>query len=160
MSDDQLAAIRKRCEAATVGPWKWCPPATKWNPGHLLCQDLRENPRIPEELLLMTSAKKAEGLGRGNQQFIAHARQDVPDLLDEVERLRRLEDSVIRQQTNGAEYRRALVDERNQLRVTNAALLAACEAAEGFLKAKGHSEHDPLVRGLIRAAIAKEKEKI
>lgn len=34
-------------------------------------------------------------------------------------------------------------------------LLEACKLAEGFLSSKGHSADDPLLRGAIRAAIAK-----
>jgi hypothetical protein len=66
LTQSELGAIRKRAEAASSGPWEWdekgdCIDA----PGFEVCVDL---------------------MGY-DAEFIANARQDVPALLAEVERL-------------------------------------------------------------------------
>jgi len=68
LNDEQLAEIRKRAEAATAGPW--------YLNGDLLVYGDGPYDYIWE---LETEKIKAE--------FIAHAREDVPKLLAEIERL-------------------------------------------------------------------------
>ena len=92
MSRPELKAIRQRCDAATEGPWERynnevcnirgkgtsCIVSThRWGAGryrdHLKCHgDLPEQEH------------------QDNCDFVAHARQDIPDLLDEIERLEKL----------------------------------------------------------------------
>jgi len=79
ISDDDLRKIRDRCEAATPGPW-W---ASLEGRDHTSGSDV-----------IMTGKK---GIGfeisdatAADHDFIARARQDVPRLLAEVSRLRRL----------------------------------------------------------------------
>lgn len=73
MTDEQLAAIRARCEAATPGPWD-----AHANIGY--CGIMADGDKRP--LLRADTCTFADGA------FIAHAREDVPALLDEVARLR------------------------------------------------------------------------
>lgn len=82
MPDEQLQEIRERAEQATPGPWRY--QSWEWRiyspPGTQLSLDWLasvEGSAIPD----------ADG------DFIAHAREDIPVLLAEVERLRKLLDS-------------------------------------------------------------------
>lgn len=70
-----LAAIRARTEAATAGPWE--------------ADGVEGNLNAP-------GIRVAEFLSwpEADAQFIAHAREDVPALLAEVERLRGIEDTL------------------------------------------------------------------
>jgi hypothetical protein len=62
-----LTAIRKRAESATEGPWEWDESSNCIDaPGFEVCIDAMNH----------------------DAEFIAHARQDVPALIAEVERLR------------------------------------------------------------------------
>jgi hypothetical protein len=76
LSDEALKAIRDRCEAATAGPWK----------SYIEGRDHQSGSSF-----IMTSGEDIElsGATEADQDFIAHARQDVPELLYEVKRLRR-----------------------------------------------------------------------
>lgn len=80
MDEKRLAEIRARVEAATPGPWKG---------------DTGQHPpypqvvRAPVPVNAMTDVVATVTRFQGDQAFIAHARTDVPDLLAEVERLRR-----------------------------------------------------------------------
>ncbi len=73
MDASRLAAIRARVEAATEGPWEAC----TW--------DAMERPHVS------TANQHNHGhdlpFTPSDAEFIAHAREDVPALLDEVERL-------------------------------------------------------------------------
>jgi len=82
---DHLTTIKARCESATVGPWKWEP--------NIHAKDGGSN-----EILVRTAGRGSDDwiadMGRAhenervnNADFIAHARQDVVDLVAEVERL-------------------------------------------------------------------------
>lgn len=83
MTEEQLAAIKARAEAATPGPWGIEHVERRiWAGSERVCflfgQDRRQN--------------------ENNGVFIAHASEDIPALLAEVERLRaevaRLKDEV------------------------------------------------------------------
>lgn len=69
MTPERLDEIKARCDAATPGKWKddgyEAVVIVKENYNHLICSDCK----------------------RGNRVFISHARQDVPELVAEVERL-------------------------------------------------------------------------
>ena len=82
-----LKAIKKRHEAATKGPWRAIRDTgvrndggyvvfSKAKPSHYLGQDERYEREIGE--------------WHGNLEFIAHARQDLPDCIAEIERLQAL----------------------------------------------------------------------
>ena len=73
LTDEPLAEIRGRLEAATSGPWKW-------------------SPKLPSEVFIPDTPNAARGHALGtthsNAEFIAHAPTDIRALLDEVNRLR------------------------------------------------------------------------
>ncbi|PAD91668.1 hypothetical protein [Shouchella clausii] len=66
-TDEQLAAIRERCDKATEGPWK--------EYGCYVAQDG----------LIVAEAHLSEA---EDVEFIAHAREDIPMLLAEIEHLK------------------------------------------------------------------------
>ena len=80
MTREQLDAIRARVEAATPGPWEagtaFCCPDMGWidGPKRMVCP-------------VHESAKRTHTLDANDAEFIASAREDVPALLAEVERL-------------------------------------------------------------------------
>ena len=76
ISQQALEEIRSRSESATAGPW------TSFVEG----RDHQSGSSF-----IRTSGEDIELAGAtvADQDFIAHARQDVPRLLEEIERLRR-----------------------------------------------------------------------
>ena len=84
MTDEQLAAIRARCEVATPGPWII---------GHVLIEPTLHRSVHDADGWMLANCdlrnRPAEQT-ESNVAFIAHAREDVPALLAEVERLRGL----------------------------------------------------------------------
>ena len=75
LSDNELSAIRERAEKATKGPWKAFVEGRDMECGSSFIQTQGED----IELLGATEA---------DYDFIAHARQDIISLLDEIEKLR------------------------------------------------------------------------
>ena len=74
MTDERLAEIKARCDAATPGPWQpWCRDFHFVRPA---------NPEMAGPILLLTGTNKADS------QFAAHARADIPALLAENAALR------------------------------------------------------------------------
>lgn len=84
IADDELWRIRERCEAATIGPWK----ASVEGRDHTSASDVIFTGR-PEVGVEVAGGSAAD------YDFIASARQDVPRLLDEVARLRRLASNAL-----------------------------------------------------------------
>jgi len=84
-----LDAIRARAEAATEGPWgviDWDSPDEGVNFIHVL----QEQDGLETVCALPNPAEYTNrSCLRADAEFIAHAREDVPALLAEVERLRR-----------------------------------------------------------------------
>jgi hypothetical protein len=93
MTNEELKAIRDRAEAATPGPWYWEKlDADGWNDTEMPC-------------LVSASVEGVMDFGDCEQyyptegsppndkdaEFIAHAREDVPKLLAEIERLKEAE---------------------------------------------------------------------
>ena len=81
ISEEALSLILERCEEATLGPWK----------SHIEGRDHQSGSSF-----IMTSGNDIEvsGATDADQDFMAHARQDVPQLVEEVQRLqRKLEES-------------------------------------------------------------------
>ena len=102
MTDDELEAIRARAEAAAPGPWEaeigaeievnagsarttWDGdigrPATSWRSVDRILEVADADEELDDDEYEIVSA---------NAEFIAHARDDIPALLDEVFRLRAL----------------------------------------------------------------------
>ncbi|CAM3631285.1 hypothetical protein [Mesobacillus zeae] len=85
LTQTEIDAIRARTEAATEGPWE---PASLAN-GYVIAVG---------EFSVVASVIEYDDNGdihttltqnhENNRQFIAHARQDVPKLLDEIQRLK------------------------------------------------------------------------
>ena len=77
LSADELVQIKRRCLEATPGPW------TSRIEGR---EEMSGSDFIMtgEEDIYLSGATKAD------QDFIAHARQDIPRLIEEIERLSRL----------------------------------------------------------------------
>jgi hypothetical protein len=78
LTDAELEAIRKRAEAATEGPW--------YSEDNSVVYSEKVVDRKYGEPVEV--ADTSCGPDIGNAEFIAHAREDVPKLLAEVERLR------------------------------------------------------------------------
>lgn len=83
LTEERIAEIRGREKAATQGPW-WAHKSFEVIYGQnsgcdslIVCALESENFMYSKELDM-----------RANATFIAHAREDIPALLDEVERLR------------------------------------------------------------------------
>ena len=75
LSDIELAEIRKRADNATKGPWKAFIEDRDFECGSSFIQ-------TQERDIELTGATEAD------YDFIANARQDIPKLLDEIERLK------------------------------------------------------------------------
>src|SRR6185369_15592010 len=93
-SDLDLDAIKRRCEAATVPPWALELHDTD-DPGVVLPGRVSSVPGstgnavvVFEEDGRIVPCDLSEAEDVANLQFIAHAREDVPALLAEVDRLR------------------------------------------------------------------------
>jgi hypothetical protein len=84
MSEDRLAEIRKRCEAATPGPWH----------GDRYDGSIKYEMRGADDALVLAVDHKNGTFGflgdkeTADEKFVLHSREDVPYLLTEVERLR------------------------------------------------------------------------
>ncbi len=94
MDAAEMREIRQRVEAATPGPWKWRDADDEgdldglWAPGKP-----RKRGRPRDVAVVGATGMHTEGwvlVEVADAEFIAHARSDVPALLDEVERLRDL----------------------------------------------------------------------
>lgn len=79
LTDQQLADIEARANAATPGPW--C--TDSWE----IYQGAEYQPGLSEWIGETCRADDSDG-SRNDAEFIAHAREDVPALLAEVDRLR------------------------------------------------------------------------
>lgn len=79
LGDGDLAAIGARCERTTPGPWRSYVEGREQMSGCTFIMTGGED-------IYLTGATAAD------QDFIAHARQDIPRLLAEIGRLKRLAD--------------------------------------------------------------------
>jgi len=77
LTNDDIAAMKMRCEKATLGPWKSYVEGREQMSGSNFIMTGGED-------IYLTGATVAD------QDFIAHAREDIPKLVVEIERLRRL----------------------------------------------------------------------
>lgn len=76
-----LTEVRERVDKATLGPWVSYIEARDHTSGDsFIMRGPQEN---RQDDLYLTGATEAD------QDFIAHARQDIPILLDEIERLQK-----------------------------------------------------------------------
>jgi hypothetical protein len=82
MTSEEIAEIQARCNRAARGPWKSMIEGRDHEAGSSFIMTGPPNAR-GEDIEL-------SGATEDDQDFIAHARQDVPRLLEEVIRLRSL----------------------------------------------------------------------
>jgi hypothetical protein len=89
MSEEELDEIKMRCEAASIAPWvsfiegRDCESGSSFiMTGIAKGEDIWGENR--GEDIYLTGATNAD------MDFIAHARQDIPKLIAEIERLRKL----------------------------------------------------------------------
>ncbi len=88
MSDLDLDAIRARADAATPGPWDCERP----NQAYRIYELSSQSPQGLNETLAEISGYNASD----DSEFIAHAREDVPALVAEVDRLRGIVSDILR----------------------------------------------------------------
>jgi hypothetical protein len=77
LSDTEIEEIKMRCKRATLGPWiSFVESRDKFSGSDFI--------RTASEDIYLTGATVAD------QDFIAHARQDIPRLIKELTRLKKL----------------------------------------------------------------------
>ena len=81
ITDENLNEIRKRWEASTPGPW-------------IASVEGRDHPLGGDTVILRGENRDAEDLYLiggtiADYEFVAHTKQDIPLLLDEIDRLRK-----------------------------------------------------------------------
>ncbi|WP_324271507.1 hypothetical protein U7118_07460 [Bacillus subtilis] len=79
ITKEKLEEIRKRAEAATEGPWKFC--GNKWGDLAVYSPSIRAGMNNGGEIA------ELEGALLTDADFIANARQDIPALLDHIAEL-------------------------------------------------------------------------
>lgn len=77
LTEDELSAIERRCELATRGPWR-------------SFVESRDQMSVSDFIQTAGEDIYLSGATTEDQDFVAAARQDVPALIAEVRRLRRL----------------------------------------------------------------------
>lgn len=82
MTEEELGAITARCERASPGPWMSMVEGRDHTSGSSFIMTGAPSSR-GEDIEL-------SGATTDDQDFIAHARQDIPRLVEEVKRLRSL----------------------------------------------------------------------
>jgi len=80
ITSEKIAEIQARCDRASLGPWKSMVEGRDHMSGSSFIMTGPPNARGADIEL--------SGATGDDQDFIAHARQDVPRLLEEVRRLR------------------------------------------------------------------------
>lgn len=81
LSTEYLEEIRRRCELTTPGPWISFVEGRDHTSGDSV---IVRGPEGSEKDLYLSGGTVSD------QDFVAHARQDIPLLLDEIERLKQL----------------------------------------------------------------------
>jgi hypothetical protein len=94
MDEQQLQEIERRCAAASPAPWVSCVEGRDHDAG---------------SNFILTGTGKARGADIeltgatiADQDFIAHARQDIPRLLAEIRRLKELPPAAVRNSPSDA----------------------------------------------------------
>ena len=85
-----LAAIKARCEAATPGPWAVAGKDEDDHTPWVIALDGDAEPWWVAAWVAAFAMDITPTDGVNNAEFVAHARTDVPALVAEVERLRRV----------------------------------------------------------------------
>ena len=85
LSDEELAAIQARADAASDGPWRSMIEGCDHTSGDNFIMISHRASRSDDMYVL----RDAQPVDVPDQDFIAHARQDIPRLLAEIARLQR-----------------------------------------------------------------------
>lgn len=104
MTQQQLDEIRERCESVTPGKWKsddyglMVLSENPYGKGQMRIVDIRGWGHLTGVGIgaLGLSDDEAFEIQKANSRFIAHSREDIPALLDEVERLQEREKALIK----------------------------------------------------------------
>ena len=96
LTDEELTQIKERAEKASEGPWDVDVPVD-------YCANCENGYEIVQSELFLAPIV-AELKNREDAEFIAHAREDIPKLITEIEALR----------TENQRYRKALEEIRNK----------------------------------------------
>lgn len=81
LTDEELTQIKERAEKATKGPWDVDVPVD-------YCTNCKNEYEIVQSELFLAPIV-AELRNREDAEFIAHAREDIPKLLAEIESLKK-----------------------------------------------------------------------
>lgn len=81
-TEEQIAEIRARADAATPGPWKWW-TSNSWN--RLKRDDLGVTQNVAEPFVNQYDRHPDLSINKADMNFIAHARTDIPALLSALE---------------------------------------------------------------------------
>ena len=75
LTEEEIQTIKSRCDQAAAGPWR---------------SFIEEREKISGSSFVQTGGEDfyLTGATDADQDFIAHARQDIPRLIAEIERLR------------------------------------------------------------------------
>lgn len=83
LKEDEIQEIRSRCDAATPGPWTAYIEGRDHTSGSdFIMTGAFGDPDCSEDM-------EITGATIADYDFIAHARQDIPRLLEEIERLKK-----------------------------------------------------------------------
>src|SRR5690625_2582875 len=97
LTDEELTAIRERAKKATEAPWGVDVPIE-------VCSECKNEYEIVESSVFLAPIV-AESKRGEDAAFIAHAREDIPKLLAEIERLRELLNKAFEYGTSSDAYR-------------------------------------------------------
>lgn len=126
LTEAELREIKERVDAATAGPWCW----RKLGEHESLFADhgrrdvIMTDGRTRNERGVLVRAKA----GMANPDFIAHARTDVPRLLDEIDMLKAERDEFMHLATDRSNAMVLARRERDEARADAAAVLSAVGA--------------------------------
>lgn len=88
-TDEQLAAIRERCDKATEGPWKAEVEIDGIYAGRpTVVVSSKRSSMLTRRVVNVSQTRKCVENEENNIEFIAHAREDIPLLLAEIEHLK------------------------------------------------------------------------
>jgi hypothetical protein len=86
LTEERLAEIKARADAATPGPWRF----TAWDDSSfMLVYGILAGEAPDSPIVAYAEHDRGPEVADADMEFIAHAHQDVPYLLEVVERLRK-----------------------------------------------------------------------
>jgi hypothetical protein len=133
MTPKELEAIKRRCEAATPGPWFGPRLSDDWPPGWVAVYAAYESGEpIPFAVIGICGRFEEESINE-NAEFIAHSITDIPALVAEVEKLRELEPLLTHAGIVKAQ------EDHNKLREERDRLVAEVERLRGLLRDVGNT---------------------